>query len=80
MATYERLQNLVFVFPMIVMAVIAYFHHAMKKENARLEPEQLLRNPWIAFWTIVTGVATVALLLSKTNYAKAAHLLGPLNF
>jgi len=80
MATYQRLQNLVFVFPMIVVAVIAYFHHAMKRENARLEPEQLLRNPWILFWTAATGVATVALLLAKTNYAKALHLLGPLDF
>jgi decaprenyl-phosphate phosphoribosyltransferase len=80
MAVYERLNNLVFVFPMIVVAVLAYFRHAMKKENARLEPEQLLQNPWIAFWTLITGVATIALLLAKTNYAKAAHLLGPLNF
>ena len=49
------LNNLVLVFPVIVMAVIAYFHHAMKPETARLEPEQLLRNPWIAIWTIVTA-------------------------
>lgn len=80
MAVYPRLNNLVFVFPMIVIAVIAYFHHAMKEETARLEPEQLLKNPWIAFWTIVTGAATIALLLAKNNYAKAAHLLGPLQW
>ncbi|WP_156345678.1 hypothetical protein [Verrucomicrobium spinosum] len=80
MAVYPRLNNLVFVFPMIVIAVIAYFHHAMKEETARLEPEQLLKNPWIAFWTIVTGAATIALLLAKSNYAKGAHLLGPLQW
>lgn len=80
MAVYPKLNNLVFVFPMIVFAVIAYFQHAMKEETARLEPEQLLQNPWIVFWTIVTGAATVALLLAKTNYAKAAHLLGPLDW
>ena len=80
MAVYERLNNLVFVFPLIVVAVLAYFRYAMKQENARLEPEQLLQNPWIVFWTLVTGVATISLLLTKVNYAKAAHLLGPLNF
>jgi len=80
MAVYPKLNNLVFVFPMIVIAVIAYFFHAMKEETARLEPEQLLQNPWIILCTLVTGVATVALLLAKTNYAKAAHLLGPLQW
>jgi decaprenyl-phosphate phosphoribosyltransferase len=80
MAVYPQLNNLVFVFPMIVLAVIAYFHHAMKEETARLEPEQLLQNPWIIVCTLVTGAATLALLLAKTNYAKAAHLLGPLQW
>ena len=80
MAVYERLNNLVFVFPVIVLAVIAYFNHAMKEETARLEPEQLLKNPWIVFWTIVTGGATIALLLTDAKLAKAAHLLGPLNW
>lgn len=79
MAVYSQLNNLVFVFPMIVFAVIAYFQHAMKEETARLEPEQLLKNPWIVFWTLITGAATIALLLSP-NYATAAHLLGPLNW
>ena len=80
MAVYERLNNLVFVFPVIVLAVIAYFHHAMKEETARLEPEQLLKNPWIVFWTLLTGAATIALLLTDAKLAKAAHLLGPLNW
>lgn len=80
MATYRELNNLVFVFPVIVMAVIAYFRHAMKEETARLEPEQLLKNPWIVFWTLATAVATIILLMTKTNYAKAAHLLGPLHW
>lgn len=81
MAVYPQLNNLVLVFPVIVMAVIVYFHHAMKPETARLEPEQLLKNPWIAIWTLVTGAATVALLLAKTNYARDIfHLLGPLKW
>ncbi len=80
MAVYPRLNNLVFIFPLIVLAVIAYFRHAMQEETARLEPEALLKSPWIIFWTLATGVATIALLLTKTNLAKAAHLLGPLDF
>jgi 4-hydroxybenzoate polyprenyltransferase len=81
MAVYPVLNNLVLVFPVIVMAVIVYFHHAMKPETARLEPEQLLKNPWIAVWTVVTGAATIALLLAKTNFARDVfHLLGPVTW
>jgi 4-hydroxybenzoate polyprenyltransferase len=80
MATYAALNNLVFMFPLIVFAVIAYFHYAMQEETARLEPEQLLKNPWIIFWTVATSAATIALLLAKTNYAHQAHLLGPLRW
>ena len=80
MATYTRLNNLVFVFPFIVVAVLSYFNHAMKPETARLEPEQLLRNPWVIVTTIITGILTLWLLLEETNYAKAAHLLGPLSW
>jgi decaprenyl-phosphate phosphoribosyltransferase len=80
MATYPRLNNLIFVFPFIVAAVISYFHHAMKSESARLEPEQLLKNPWIIACTLVTSALTIALLMTETNYAKAFHLLGPLKW
>jgi hypothetical protein len=52
----------------------------MKSETARLEPEQLLRNPWIIACTLLTGALTLWLLMDKTNYAKAAHLLGPLTW
>jgi decaprenyl-phosphate phosphoribosyltransferase len=79
MAVYPALNNLVLVFPVIVLAVIAYFRHAMKPETARLEPEQLLQNPWLAVWTVFTSVTTIALLLAKTNYARDIfHLMGPL--
>ena len=80
MATYPRLNNLVFVFPFIVAAVLFYFHHAMKNENARLEPEELLKNPWIIACTLITGALTLWLLMAEKNYAKAAHLLGPLTW
>jgi len=80
MAVYEELNNLVFIFPLVVAAVLFYFNHAMKAETARLEPEQLLKNPWIIICTLVTSLATLWLLLVDTNYAKAAHLLGPLKW
>jgi 4-hydroxybenzoate polyprenyltransferase len=80
MAVYERLNNLVFVFPFIVAAVLFYFNHAMKAETARLEPEQLLRNPWIIGCTLITGGLTLWLLMAPANYAKAAHLLGPVTW
>jgi decaprenyl-phosphate phosphoribosyltransferase len=80
MAVYPRLNDLVLVFPLIVLAVIAYFQHAMKEETARLEPEQLLRNPWVVGCTLVTGGLTLWLLWQNGGYAKAMHLLGPLTF
>lgn len=81
MAVYPQLNNLVLVFPLIVLAVIAYFHHAMKDQAARLEPEQLLRNPWIILCTILTGATSLWLLLTKTNYAKDVfRFLGPVEW
>lgn len=78
MAVYPRLNDLVLVFPLIVLAVIAYFQHAMKEETARLEPEQLLQNPWVVGCTLLTGALTLWLLWQNGGYAKAMHLLGPL--
>lgn len=80
MAVYPRLNDLVLVFPLIVLAVIAYFQHAMKEETAGLEPEKLLRNPWVIISTLATGVAALWLLWANAGYAKALHLLGPLEF
>ena len=78
MAVYPRLNDLVFVFPLIVLAVVAYFQHAMKEETARLEPEQLLQNPWVVVSTLATGGLTLWLLWANGGYAKQMHLLGPL--
>ena len=78
MAVYPRLNDLVFVFPLIVLAVVAYFQHAMKEETARLEPEQLLQNPWVVVTTLATGGLTLWLLWANGGYAKQMHLLGPL--
>ena len=78
MAVYPPLNNLVLVTPIIVAAVLVYFHHAMKEESARLEPEQLLQNPWIVVCTLATGALAFWLLVTPHNYAKMLHLLGPL--
>ena len=80
MAVYPRLNDLVLVFPLIVLAVLAYFQHAMKAETARLEPEQLLKNPWVIICTLLTGAATLWLLWANAGLAKKLHLLGPLEF
>ncbi len=75
-STYEQLNNLVFVFPLIILAVVAYFNHAMKESTARLEPEQLLRNPWIVVCTLVTALLAVGLLyLHKTDKFHAKYYL-----
>lgn len=79
MAVYPQLHNLVLVAPLIIAAVLVYFHHAMKEEAARLEPEELLKNPWIILCTLITGGITLWLLLTPHPYAKMLHLLGPIS-
>jgi decaprenyl-phosphate phosphoribosyltransferase len=67
MASLQQLNNLVLIFPMILLAVIAYFRQAMKESSARLEPEQLLKNPWIISTTALTGILALLLLYSHKN-------------
>lgn len=62
MATYSALNNLSLAFPMIVLAIIFYFRTAMKEENARLEPEQMMKNPLLLAAVAVTGFAALWLL------------------
>jgi hypothetical protein len=62
MTAYAELNNLVLIFPLIVLAVIAYFHHAMSEVGAKLEPEQLLQKPLIIASTLTTAVVAVLLL------------------
>jgi len=62
MATYHELHNLVLVFPMIVLAVLVYFNHAMSETGARLEPEKLLQNKALLFSTFMTGLVAAVLL------------------
>lgn len=67
MATYPSLHNLVLVFPMIVLAVICYFNHAMSEIGARLEPEKLLQNKWLIVATVVTGILAAWLLYAHQH-------------
>ncbi|MFP6873874.1 MAG: UbiA family prenyltransferase [Verrucomicrobiales bacterium] len=67
MTVYQSLNNLVMVFPAIMLALMAYFRHAMKEETARLEPEQLLRNPLIIATTILTGALSIWLLYAQKH-------------
>lgn len=67
MSSYAMLNNLVFVFPLVILAVIMYFRHAMSEKNARLEPEQLLQNKWIILSTAATAGAAVFLLYAQKN-------------
>lgn len=61
-SSYGAFNNLVFVFPLVILATIVYFHHAMSEAGARLEPEQLLQNPWVILIATITSIAAIALL------------------
>lgn len=75
MATHDELVNLILVFPMIVVAIIAYFNYAMSDVGARLEPEKLMTHPWIIACTIITGLLALWLLSLDYNLVRQLHLL-----
>ncbi len=79
-AAYPRLNNLLLVFPALLLAILAYFRHAMSEVGARLEPEQLLQNRWI----IVAGSVTVALaawlLTTDAPLLEWLHFMRPVGF
>lgn len=75
MAIHEELVNLILVFPMIVIAIIAYFNHAMSDVGARLEPEKLMRHPWIIVCTIITALLALWLLSLDENLVQKLHIL-----
>ena len=76
MTSRPELNNLVFVFPMIVVALYAYFNHAMSEVGARLEPEQLLQNKWIILCTLATAGLAIWLLTTDYDLLGKLHLLG----
>ena len=79
-AAYPRLNNLVLVFPVLLVAVLAYFRHAMSEVGARLEPEQLLQNKWIIAATLATAGLTVWLLTTQLPILDWLHFLRPLGY
>ena len=61
--------NLIFAFPLIVIAIIAYFNTALTTEGAKLEPEKLLQNPVLIVCILATVGVTVFLLLTPFDLA-----------
>jgi decaprenyl-phosphate phosphoribosyltransferase len=69
--TYEP--NLIFAFPIIVVAIIIYFAHAMSEKNARLVPEQLMKNPLLIVATVVTMLWGLFLVWTPVNLPEKLH-------
>jgi hypothetical protein len=61
--------NLIFAFPLIVIAIIAYFNTALTTEGAKLEPEKLLQNPVLIVCILATVGLTIFLLLTPLDLA-----------
>ncbi len=71
-ATYRP--NLVFIFPLLVVALIVYFNQAMTTEGARLEPEQLMRNPKLIACTLVSVILAGFLTWYPGDLTAPLHL------
>ena len=72
--------NLVFVFPIVVIAICVYLHRAMSEEEARLEPEHLLKSPLVIACTVAVVAISAVLAWMKTDLTKRIHffeLIGP---
>jgi decaprenyl-phosphate phosphoribosyltransferase len=65
--------NLVFVFPLVVVAICVYLHRAMSEEGARLEPEHLLKSPPVIACTLVVVAIAAFLAWTKTDFTKRVH-------
>jgi decaprenyl-phosphate phosphoribosyltransferase len=65
--------NLVFVFPLVVVAICVYLHRAMSEEGARLEPEHLLKSPLVIACTLVVVAISTFLAWTKTDLTKRVH-------
>ncbi|MGI8601674.1 MAG: UbiA family prenyltransferase [Verrucomicrobiales bacterium] len=78
--TYPRLHNLVFVFPMLLVAILAYFRRAISEVGARLEPEQLLQNKWIIASAVATAALAAWLLTTDLPLLEWSGFLRPVGF
>jgi len=61
-------QNLVFVFPLVVVAIAVYLYTAMSEEEAKLEPEHLLKNPWVILCTVVVVALSAYLAWTPQDF------------
>ena len=64
----------------LLLAILAYFRHAMSEVGARLEPEQLLQNKWILLGTAATASLTIWLLRTELPLLDWLHFLRPLGY
>lgn len=70
--------NLVFAFPLVVAAVIAYFNAAISVQGAKLEPEELMKNPLLIVCTVLAFAFTAFLIftpLDLPSYVGFFHLI-----
>jgi decaprenyl-phosphate phosphoribosyltransferase len=65
--------NLVFVFPIVVIAICVYLNLAMSEKEARLEPEHLLRSPLVIICTVLVVALSGVLAWTKTDLTKSVH-------
>ena len=71
--------NLVFIFPIVVCAIIVYLRTAMSEAEAKLEPEHLLQNPLVIICTLVTVVLAGVLTFLPFDITKTFqffHVIG----
>ncbi len=70
--------NLVFAFPLVIAAVIAYFNTAISVQGAKLEPEELLKNPLMIIFTVLALAFTLFLIITPRDlpsYVGFFHLI-----
>jgi 4-hydroxybenzoate polyprenyltransferase len=60
--------NLVFAFPAVVAAIIAYFNTAVSSQGAQLEPEQLLKSPVLILCILLTLALTIFLIYTPVDF------------
>ncbi len=65
--------NLVFVFPLVVIAIAVYLNIAMSEAEARLEPEHLLRSPLVIACTVAVVALSGFLAWTKLDLVEAFH-------
>ncbi len=65
--------NLVFVFPLVVLAILVYLNRAMSEEEARLEPEHLLKSPLVIACTLAVVAISAFLAFTPQDLTKPFH-------